>query len=158
MSDVKAIESPIEQPIEKQHTGKGNPSAVLHCGRPLNNRQARLLEKLPEYDSRVTVPKNTASMFDLAALTAATGVEYAMFTKGRERLIIRGDERKVNVDIELAKELSGKGYRWSGHTHPQANINYVFASDGDKAILECFNQQYSVIYNSVGNFRIFEKR
>jgi integrase len=154
--NMPSIHSPIENPIEQRNTGKGVPPAVLHFDRELNNRQKALLDNLPDYDSRVTVPKNSVNMKDLSALTAKTGVEFAMFTKGQERLIVRGSERKVNVSPEYAKELSEKGFRWSGHTHPGFSNNCLDASDGDYIILGEFNQEQSVVYNSLGNFSSFK--
>lgn len=74
-------------------------------GTGLNKRQNYLLEQLPEYDSQCVVGKKSVSLSDLSALTAQTGVEFAMFTKGAERLIIRGDERSVNVSKSYALEL-----------------------------------------------------
>lgn len=44
-------------------------------------------------------------MADLSALTAHTGDEFALFTKGKDRLIIRGNSLMVNLDIEQAKNL-----------------------------------------------------
>ena len=73
---INSIEKTIELPIEQKHTGKGNPNAVF--GIELNNRQKDLLEKLS----------------DLSALTAHTGDEFALFTKGKDRLIIRGNSSK----------------------------------------------------------------
>lgn len=150
--------STIDNPIEQQHTGKGNPNAVLMFGIDLNNRQKILLEYLPKYDSRKIVPKDFVNMADLAALTAYTGHEFAMFTKGSERLIIRGGEKNVNIDINEAEKLSAEGYRWSGHTHPGIDFLSMQPSDGDYAVLACFKQTNSVIYNSKGDFRTFEKR
>jgi len=89
----------IELPIEQRNTGKGNPNAVLMFGVELNNRQKKLLEQLSDFDSKVIVPKKSVKMSDLAALTAYTGDEFAMFTNGNERLIIRGNQRGVNVDV-----------------------------------------------------------
>lgn len=154
---INSIERPIELPIEQRNTGKGNPNAILQIGRPLNNRQQQLLEQLSEFDSRIIVAKNDVKMTDLSALTAVTGDEFAMFTKGGERLIIRGSSVQVNIDNEAAKELSAKGYRWSGHTHPGMDYNALQASPGDKAVLRCFNQKNAVIYNSKGQFLIFER-
>ena len=71
--EVKPMIRAIEQPIEQQHTGKGNPNAILTFDVELNNRQAQLLEQLPDFDSRVTVPKSSVNMSDLSALTAKTG-------------------------------------------------------------------------------------
>lgn len=147
----------IELPIEQRNTGKGNPNAVLMFGVELNNRQKKLLEQLPHFDSRIIVPKKSAKMTDLAALTAQTGHEFAMFTKGNERLIIRGNSRSVNIDIETAKQMADQGYRWSGHTHPGISRNCLFASDGDKLVLKQFKQNISVIYNSKGQYATFEK-
>ncbi len=147
----------IESPIEQRNTGKGNPNAVLLFDVNLNNRQRDILNALPNYDSRITVPKENVNMSDLSALTAKTGVEFAMFTKGNERLIIRGDEKMVNITIEEACRLADDGYRWSGHTHPGTGYNVMFPSFGDKAILRCFKQNTSVIYNSQGLFSTFDK-
>ena len=149
--------SAIEQPIEQQHTGKGNPNAIMTFDMPLNNRQQKLLDDLPEFDSRVTVPKKSVNMSDLSALTAKTGDEFAMFTKGEERLIIRGNSKKVNINIDEAKALSEKGYKWSGHTHPGTGFFCLEVSDGDLQIFECFKQKSMVIYNSKGQYRKFDK-
>ena len=148
----------IEQPIEQRNTGKGNPNAVLTYGAELNNRQKELLTQLAEYDSRVTVSKKSVSMSDLAALTAFTGDEFAMFTKGGKRLIIRGDKISVNIGNDSAECLAAEGYRWSGHTHPGFDYLCMQPSDGDYSILDCFKQEVTVIYNSKGDFRTFEKR
>lgn len=155
--DISTISSTISTPIEQRHTGKGNPNAILLFDVPLNNRQKKLLEELPSFDSRKVVPKKSVSMTDLAALTAKTGDEFAMFTKGNERLIIRGNSRKVNININEALELARQGYRWSGHTHPGIDELSLIASDGDTAILKCFNQKQSVIYNSKGKHATFNK-
>ncbi len=147
----------IDSPIEQRNTGKGNPNAIIHAERPLSNRQQRLLDILSEYDSNVVIPKKEVNMRDLSALTAYTGDEFAMFTKKNERLVIRGNKNSVNVDIEKAKELSRQGYKWSGHTHPGISADFATPSQGDKDILACFKQSTSVIYNSTGKYRTFEK-
>ncbi len=148
----------MDSPVEQKHTGKGNPNAVLLFDVELNNRQQKLLEKLPEYDSRTVVPKKSANMPDLAALTAKTGDEFAMFTKGNERLIVRGNAYMVNIGLEEAEQLAKQGYRWSGHTHPGMDFLAMQPSDGDYEILDCFAQRSAVIYNSKGNFRTYEHR
>ncbi len=143
--------------IETRNNTKGKPSAISRFDVEVNHRQKRLLDELKEYDSQVIVRKNKVSMFDLSALTAQTGVEYAMFTRGGERLIIRGNETSVNVTEKIARELHKSGYKWSGHTHPGNDVFALFPSEGDKQILEIFNQEYSVIYNSIGRFYVFER-
>ena len=148
----------IDMPIEQRNTGKGNPNAILMFGVELNNRQKTLLEKLPEFDSRIIVDKKSVNMTDLSALTAHTGHEFAMFTKGNERIIIRGNSVKVNIGISEAEELAKEGYKWSGHTHPGIDFLCMQPSDGDYTILGCFKQKSSAIYNSKGDYRTFEKR
>lgn len=154
-SDKVTISS-IEVPIEQQHTGKGNPNAILMFDVELNSRQKKLLDSLPDYDSRVIVPKEAVYMSDLSALTAKTGDEFAMFTRSESRLVIRGNSKEVNIDPEAAKSLNKQGYKWSGHTHPGTSDFVLTASDGDKSVLQCFDQEQSVIYNSLGHFRTFE--
>ena len=147
----------IDSPIERSHTGKGNPNAILHFDSGLTNRQQELLDALPKFDSSVVVAKKKVSMADLSALTASTGDEFALFTNGNERLVIRGDSCSVNVNLDRAEELCRSGYKWSGHTHPGTDFNCLTASQGDYEILQCFSQQYSVIYNSKGEYLIFER-
>lgn len=149
--------SSIDSPIEQRHNGKGNPNAINIFGAELNNRQKQLLEQLADFDSNVIVPKDSVNMADLAALTAETGHEFAMFTKSGNRLIIRGNTNMVNIDIEKANQLAKEGYRWSGHTHPGVDFNCLTASPGDKSILRCFPQNTSVIYNSKGQYLTFDK-
>lgn len=156
-SDTKMHISAIEQPIEQTHTGKGNPNAILMFDVELNSRQEKLLEALPEYDSRTIVPRDSVNMSDLSALTAKTGDEFAMFTKGNERLIARGNYKEVNINPKEAAKLAAEGYKWSGHTHPGITILCMMPSDGDKEILRQFNQTQSVIYNSKGDFSTFNK-
>lgn len=150
------IES-IDKPIEQRHTGKGNPNAVLHFDVELNNRQQRLLDALPVYNRRTSVPKGDVSMTDLSALTAKTGDEFAMFTKEGTRLIIRGSSFRVEITPEEAYAMGKNGYVWSGHTHPGIDMNALQPSSGDYAILNQFNQESSAIYNSTGNYIIFER-
>ena len=155
-SETMSIQS-IDSPIEQRSSGKGNPNAILQIGYPLNERQKRLLDALPEYDSRTVVSKSDVSMKDLAALTAETGTEFAMFTRNGERLIVRGDAVSVNINEEAARGLSRDGYRWSGHTHPGVDELVLMPSEGDKLVLSQFRQEYSVIYNSKGQFYVFGK-
>jgi hypothetical protein len=140
----------VERPIEQRHTGKGKPSAIVHVGRPLNNRQRALLDMLPNDGSRVEAPKKRVSMADLAALTAFTGDEFALFTRGGKRLVLRGNDRRVAVGEEMLEMLVQQGYRWSGHTHPGFTRNALAASDGDYEVLGWLKNTRSTIYNSLG--------
>lgn len=155
-SDFVTIQS-IDSPIEQRHTGKGNPNAILHFDVALNNRQQTILNALPDYNSRTTVQKSDVSMRDLAAFTAKTGDEFALFTKEGKRVVVRGNSFMVEISTEEAYEMGKQGYTWSGHTHPGIDFNSLQPSDGDYAILNCFNQESSAIYNSTGEYLIFER-
>ena len=141
--------------IASRNTSRGKANAIKHFDVDLNTRQQNLLDQLPDFNSSVVIKKSDVNLSDLAALTAKTGDEFAMFTKGGERLIIRGDTRGVPVDRELAKQLYDAGYKWSGHTHPGNGFNVKMPSDGDLAILKEFHQFQSVIYDNSGQFNIF---
>ena len=127
----------------------------MHFDRPLNRRQTAILDALPEFDSRTTVKKRDVNMRDLAALTAQTGCEYAMFTRKGERLIVRGNGYMTNIDAETARKMAADGWRWSGHTHPGTDVNVRIASPGDVEILKAFGQEYSLICDAAGKFEIF---
>jgi hypothetical protein len=157
IKSVSKINAPIENPIEKRDSAKGKPAAVAHFGFPLNKRQQRLLDRLPTYDSRVIVKKSDVNMKDLSTLTAETDVEFALFTKGSRRLVIRGNHRSVNVTPEIAQDLASQGYKWSGHTHPFVSGFTLIESEGDVEILKFFKQKKSIIYNSLGEWYIFRK-
>jgi hypothetical protein len=149
--DRNTIRSPIEH---GPHSGKGEPWAITRHGRPLTNRQQTLLNELPLRGSEAEVKKSDVSLMDLSALTAKTGVEFAMFTHGSKRLIVRGISNKVDVNRERALVLKAQGYTWSGHTH----VDTLIESEGDLDILDAFDQKSSVIYNAEGRFRAFFRK
>lgn len=148
---VDAVHSPIEQ----RNTGKGNPNAMLHYDRPLNNRQQRLMDRLPEFDSRTTVPRKAVNLRDLSALTAKTGDEFALFTRKGARMVLRGNGYMTNVDDAMARKMAAEGWRWSGHTHPGTDGFCLLPSDGDKLVLRSFGQDQSCIVNSAGMWNTF---
>ena len=142
--------------IDSRRTSEmGKPNAIVSLGTELSARQQRLLDALKEFDSRVVVMKSDVKMTDLSALTAKTGCEFAMFTRGKFRLIIRGDRYHIDIDKNRASMLHNMGYKWSGHTHPGTDYSFCSASDGDRLILKAFEQDRSAIYNSKGQFEIF---
>lgn len=78
-----------------------------------------------------------------------------MFTRGSQRMIVRGGPTNVNINGVKAQELASIGYRWSGHTHPGIGRNVKIPSPGDLFILSNFKQTRSVIYDSSSKFNIF---
>ncbi len=133
----------------------GNPRAIVAGIGKLSKSQERILSQLPKYGSRVIVPKRRVRTNDLAALTAHTGDEFAMFSTGGRRMIIRGDSRSVPIGVEDAQVLAGQGWRWSAHTHPGLGWGVLRSSEGDRAILKVFANQRSAIFNSQGTRSLF---
>ena len=148
--------SDMDLTIMLLNSSRGNPSAIMHFDVELNTRQKKLLQKLSDYDSSVIVNKSDVNLKDLAALTAKTGNVFAMFTRGSQRMIVRGNSNAVNINGSMAQKLYNSGFKWSGHTHPGTGLNVKFASEGDIYILNQFKQTQSVILDSRGNFNVFE--
>ena len=144
--------------IDSRKHPTGIPAGVAISGDPINARQQRVLNHLKAYDDRFEFNKRDVSMKDLAALTAHEGVEFAMFTKGGKRLVIRGEQNSVNVKPEHAKNLASQGYRWSGHTHPGSDYYTIVPSPGDRGVLEMMTHKHSAIYSSTGRKYIFAVR
>jgi hypothetical protein len=132
----------------------GNPAAISRGYGTLNSRQAAVLELLSEFGSSAIVHKSFGQR-DLAALTAATGDEFAMFSTGGRRLIYRGDAGSVPINPERASQLASQGWRWSSHTHPGFEVGVLRSSPGDQAVLGSMGGNQSAIFNSMGQRGMF---
>jgi hypothetical protein len=118
----------------------GVPQDICFDKAELSPRQQRLLAQLPEEGSSVIVRKRHVSLTDIAAMTAKTGDEFAMFTRGPQRMIVRGNPANLpTVSVEFAEAMRAKGWKWSGHTH--RGWQPIMASAGDKAVLAGFGQR-----------------
>ena len=96
-------------------------------------------------------------MRDLSCLTAYTGREYSLFSRNDKQYLVIGTERGIHIAEELADKLVEQGYKWSGHTHVGNNKFCLMPSAADYATLGKFKQKRSVIYNSIGQYYVFEK-
>ena len=144
----KAIGTPIEF---------GHPADVVFGAKELSRRQQNILNELPGCGSKAIFRKKDVSMLDLSALTAKTGDEFAMFSRKREQLVMRGDKNSVPIGPVEAIVLRDEGYRWSGHTHPGYGGASLIVSDGDRLVLEAFGQAKSALYNSAGKYCYVER-
>ena len=95
---------------------------------------------------------------DLAALTAQTGDEFALFTRGSQRLIFRGNQYGVPLTKSELAGFKEQGFKFSGHSHPGTSDITLNASGfpGDREVLQIFNQQQSLILNSSGRRSVFD--
>ncbi len=149
-----ALEEAIEIARPRQ-SGVGNPGAVFDRTAPLGARQNGLLNQLAGDGARITVPKDAVSIQDIAALTARTGDEFAIFTKGNERMILRGNGDRIEVSPQLLQQLKSEGWRWSAHSQPGTRIGDAVASASDQRLLRELGQNQSLIVNSRGDTNIF---
>jgi hypothetical protein len=107
------------------------------------------------------VRKGAVTHRDLAALTAATGDEFAVFTTGGRRLVVRGGPEGFHgiIDGQWAASMRAQGWRFSAHTHPVyegvPTRNFLRSSGDDQAIIRVFGQERSAILNSVGERGLF---
>jgi hypothetical protein len=136
-----------------------SPAEIAWGSGTLSARQQALLDALPNNLDRIKLHKSHISVTDLAALTAATGDEFALFTRGSQRLIIHGNKTGVDLKIKQLEILKEQGYRWSAHTHPSTTTsrNILDASGGDRLVLQHFEQERSLILDSFGRRNIFDQ-
>ncbi|MDM4770224.1 LysM peptidoglycan-binding domain-containing protein [Solimonas sp. SE-A11] len=132
----------------------GNPAAISRGFGALSSRQSGVLEQLQEFGSSAIVHKSFGQQ-DLAALTAATGDEFAMFSTGGRRLIFRGDATSVPITPDMGSQLASQGWRWSAHTHPGYEFGVLRSSLGDQAVLGAMGGRQSAIFNSMGQRGMF---
>ena len=79
----------------------------------LTTNQAKILEQLPKEGSTVIVPNSYFGLNDLSAITSKTGgVEFAVFTMGGRRMIVRGTRHGIDsIDTDVSAELGRQGWR-----------------------------------------------
>jgi len=133
------------------------PAEIYYGYGELSARQINFLEQLSQSDSIKLLHKSDIRVSDLAALTAKTGDEFAMFTLGSRRLIVRGDRTGVDIS-ELLSKLQTEKWTWSAHTHPGTRDIALNASGipGDRQVLQILEQDRSLIVNSSGRRNVFD--
>ena len=94
----------------------------------------------------------------MAALTAYTDNEFALFTLGGRRIIVRGSKINLEIDKDITNRLLSQNWRWSAHTHTETTDQVLMASGlpGDRKVLTLFSQERSLILNSTGRRSVFD--
>lgn len=92
---------------------------------------------------------------DLAKLTARYGDEFAMFKRGNQTVLIRGNPNGIDLPPSLVKRIEeNKGtdnpWVWVAHSQPGYNSKTLTASTADQEILKLTGQERSTIVNSRG--------
>ena len=136
------------------------PAEIAWGAGELSSRQTAMLDVLPKTGSELKLHKSGINPTDIAALTAYTGKEFAIFTRGSQRLVIRGNSINMGLEIEDLKLLQEQGFKFSAHTHPTNTTfeRYILnASGGDRLALKIFKQERSLILDSLGRRNIFDQ-
>ena len=128
--------------------------AIAAGAADLSGGQAAVLAQLSGFGSRTIISKSGFGHSDLAALSASTGDEFAMFTTGGRRLIVRGDATSVPIGLldGSAQALASQGWRWSAHVHPDGSL---MSSIGDRSVLAIFPNTRSAVLDPFGRRALF---
>jgi len=120
----------------------------------LKQHQQRILDKLPSQGAFIKVKKKDVSLDDLAALSAKSKCEFALFTKGKNSIVLRGGYSSCNIGKTLQEEVIDNKWEWVGHSHP--TVTRISASKEDVLALKHFTwQKNSSIIDLRGNVITF---
>jgi hypothetical protein len=104
-----------------------------------------LLSRLSSPGSSAVVPRSEMPLEKLAQLTKEAGREFAVLTRGNERMIIAGDAVSVPLMTpERVRQLSAEGWKLTAHSH----VSGLTPSVGDANVLAPTGQQRSIIVDS----------
>ena len=119
----------------------------------LSMKHKLLLSKTPKKLSWCLMKAKKVDITDLPALTAATGDEFAIFEKGKHRILLRGSGPNWEIPDDLWETIVKEKWRWNGHSHPVKGK--AIASSEDRKTLRLLTwQNESYIINLQGE--IFE--
>jgi hypothetical protein len=123
----------------------GVPSAIARGYGTLSSAQLAVLDQLD---------KRAFGQQDLSALTAATGDEFAMFSTGGRRMIIR---RRLERTCRRRHGAAacGPGMALLRAHSPGFDYGVLRSSEGDRAVLAAFGGAHSAILNSMGRWQLF---
>lgn len=137
----------------------GKPSLIYNSSfGKLSLKQRKLLEKFKHSQIIELIKRDeniSINMKDLSALTAYTNLEYSLFERNDKQIIMQGTKTGMHVTKNQAIKLLNDKYKWVGHTHPGNSRNCLMPSEQDYDTLKFFNQNQSMIYNSVGQYYVF---
>lgn len=139
-------------------------SAAASSAAKLNRHQRGLYDRFQHMTpgEYIELPKKMLKVGDMVNVSKALQVELALFTKGGTRRLMLGYHTSVPFTPGMGKKWASKGWRWSGHTHPQGSGIPLEASKGmnhDTGVLWRFaqygKQRFSGIWDWDGNWTKF---
>lgn len=116
----------------------------------LRSNQKKILDMIPQKGDWAEVRKKQIDTKDLAALTAATGHEFALFTGKNSKIIMHGSSVTWHIPKDAWDIINENKYEWTSHSHP--TVTNLKASSSDIDTLERFTwQEKSSIIDLRGN-------
>ena len=109
----------------------------------LDQRRTNILNTLSNNGDYHRYKKNTISTRDLAYLSAAADVEFALFRSKNEDILVRGTSRDCNIAGDLGNEIIEHGYEWVAHSHVDRGI--LTPSPEDRETLRRLKQRESIL-------------
>lgn len=121
----------------------------------LRKKQKKALSKIPKPGDWSHYRNKEITTEDLAALTAYTGDEFALFSGKNGKIVIHGNSIKWNIPQDAWREISETKMIWESHSHP--TINFLRESAEDIETLRLFTwQKKSCIIDLKGNVKEFD--
>jgi hypothetical protein len=109
-------------------------------------QQLDLLNQLDAPGKSVVVLRENMTLENLAQLTKEKNREFALLTKGNERMLIAGDAVSVPLTPEQMRQLSERGWKLTAHSH----LSGLTPSAGDANVLAATPQTRSIIVTGEG--------
>lgn len=120
----------------------------------LKKHQENILNRFSNGSIFVEMKKRDVKLDDLAALTATTGTEFALFTKGKNVILLKGSYSSCTIPASLLQRLTEEQWIFTGHSHP--TTTKIMASGADRNVLKRFTwQKKSYIIDLNGNIEYY---
>ena len=111
----------------------------------LKARQEAIYQKIPNRNDAEIFRKKHVNIKDLAALTAYTGDEFALFYKGKRAIVVHGSPSNCNVYGETYDTIIREKWVWIAHSHPTTTKLKPSPSDVDSLKLFTWQKESSII-------------
>lgn len=105
----------------------------------LKEHQENILKQFENGKTFVVIKKRKVKLDDLAAFTAVTKAEFALFTKGKNVILLKGSYSSCTIPASLLQKLIDEKWIFTGHSHP--TFTGLKASFADISVLKRFTWQ-----------------
>jgi hypothetical protein len=107
-------------------------------------RQMDLLSQLNAPGKSVVVERSSMNLENLAQLTKEMNREFALLTRGDQRMLIAGDTVSVPLTPDQMRQLSQEGWKLTAHSH----LSGLAVSKGDGNLVREAGQKRSILVDS----------